>query len=77
MLRTLCKFSPRSELAAGVFIGGPVTGGSVNPARALGPIIVAWENWNTALLYILASIVGGILAALLYDYFIRRADAPD
>lgn len=31
-------------LAAGVFVGGPVTGGSVNPARALGPIIVAWER---------------------------------
>jgi len=64
-------------LAAGVFIGGPVTGGSVNPARALGPIIVAWENWGTALIYILAPIVGGVLAALLYDRFISEAKAPD
>ncbi len=64
-------------LAAGVFIGGPVTGGSVNPARALGPIIVGWENWGTAPLYILAPIVGGVLAALLYDRFIYEATAPD
>jgi len=64
-------------LAAGVFIGGPVTGGSVNPARALGPIIVGWENWGTAPLYILAPIVGGVLAALLYDRFISEADAPE
>src|SRR3712207_5381797 len=28
-------------LAVGVFIAGPVTGGSVNPARSLGPMIVA------------------------------------
>ncbi|HSK83843.1 MAG TPA: aquaporin [Rubrobacter sp.] len=27
-------------LAVGVFIAGPVTGGSVNPARSLGPMIV-------------------------------------
>lgn len=64
-------------LAAGVFIGGPVTGGSVNPARALGPVIVAWENWSTVLLYILAPIIGGVLAALLYDNFVGKADAPE
>jgi len=28
-------------LAAAVFVGGPLTGGGVNPARALGPMIVA------------------------------------
>jgi glycerol uptake facilitator-like aquaporin len=28
-------------LAAGVFLGGPVSGGAGNPARALGPMIVA------------------------------------
>ncbi len=63
-------------LAVGVFIGGPITGGSVNPARALGPIIVAWNNWDTAIVYILAPIVGGVLAAFLYDSFIRKADTP-
>jgi glycerol uptake facilitator-like aquaporin len=30
-------------LAAAVFVGGPLTGGGVNPARALGPMIVAGE----------------------------------
>lgn len=64
-------------LAASVFIGGPVTGGSVNPARALGPIIVGWENWGTAPIYVLAPIVGGVLAAVLYDRFISEAKAPD
>ncbi len=63
-------------LAAAVFIGGVATGGAANPARALGPIIVAWNNWDTALLYILAPIVGGVAAAFLYDRFISEADAP-
>ncbi|MDP8925493.1 MAG: aquaporin [Actinomycetota bacterium] len=30
-------------LACGVFIAGPVTGGSLNPARTLGPMIVAGQ----------------------------------
>ena len=63
-------------LAAAIFIGGPTTGAAVNPARALGPIIVAWNNWDLALIYILGPIIGGILAAVLYDSFISKADAP-
>ena len=63
-------------LACGVFIAGPVTGGAVNPARALGPMIVAGQ-FTSAWVYVLGPIVGGGLAALLYDRFISEADAPE
>ena len=63
-------------LAAAIFIGGPATGAAVNPARALGPIIVAGNNWDVALIYIIGPIIGGILAAVIYDRFVSRADAP-
>ena len=53
-------------LAAGVFIAGPVTGGAVNPARALGPMIVAGKL-TSFWLYIVGPLVGGALAALVYD----------
>jgi MIP family channel proteins len=53
-------------LAVGVFIAGPVTGGAVNPVRALGPMIVAGDL-TSAWLYILGPIIGGVLAAFLYD----------
>jgi len=49
-----------------VFIAGPVTGGPVNPVRALGPMLVA-GNLTSAWLYILGPIIGEVLAALLYD----------
>jgi MIP family channel proteins len=52
-------------LAVGVFIGGPVTGGAVNPVRALGPMLVAGDL-TSVWLYILGPIIGGVLAALLY-----------
>jgi aquaporin Z/aquaporin NIP len=63
-------------LACGVFIAGPVTGGAVNPARALGPMIVAGQ-FTSAWVYVLGPIVGGGLTALLYDRFISEADAPE
>ncbi|MDQ3864248.1 MAG: aquaporin, partial [Actinomycetota bacterium] len=50
-------------LAVGVFIAGPVTGGSVNPARSLGPMLVAGDL-SSVWLYILGPIIGGVLGAL-------------
>ena len=62
-------------LAVGVFIAGPVTGGSVNPARSLGPMLVA-TDLTSVWLYILGPIVGGVLGALLYDRFMAQTEGP-
>src|SRR5215217_152496 len=62
-------------LAVGVFIAGPVTGGAVNPVRALGPMIVA-DDLTSAWLYILGPIIGGVLAALFYDRFMAQSEVP-
>jgi MIP family channel proteins len=53
-------------LAVGVFIAGPVTGGAVNPVRALGPMLVAGDL-TSAWLYILGPIVGGVLGTFVYE----------
>jgi MIP family channel proteins len=57
-------------LAAGVFVGGPLTGGGVNPARALGPMIVAGELGD-AWVYIVGPILGGLVAAFAAKYALR------
>jgi len=62
-------------LAVGVFIAGPVTGGAVNPVRALGPMLVAGDL-TSVWLYILGPIIGGVLAALLYQRFLAQTEAP-
>jgi MIP family channel proteins len=62
-------------LAVGVFIAGPVTGGAVNPARALGPMVVAGD-FTSVWLYILGPIIGGVLGALLYDRFMAQTEGP-
>jgi MIP family channel proteins len=62
-------------LAVGVFIAGPVTGGAVNPARALGPMVVAGD-FTSVWLYILGPIIGGVLGALLYGRFMAQTEGP-
>ena len=55
---------------------GPLSGGSMNPARSFGPA-VASGYFEAQLIYWAAPIVGGIVAAVLYDYlFIRRDVEP-
>jgi MIP family channel proteins len=63
-------------LACGVLIAGPVTGGSLNPARSLGPMILA-GRFDAVWVYILAPIVGAVLAAFVYDRFASQSDATD
>lgn len=45
--------------------GGPISGASMNPARSIGPAIIS-GNFNHLWLYIVATILGAILASLLY-----------
>lgn len=57
-------------LAAGVFVGGPLTGGGVNPARALGPMLVAGELGDFWL-YIVGPLIGGVLGAFVSAFLLR------
>ena len=61
-------------LAAGVLLGGPVSGGAGNPARALAPMIVTglYPVWSC---YTAGPLIGGVLAALLYR-LIHGGSAP-
>ena len=63
----------RAWSSRGVLIAGPVTGGSLNPARSLGPMILA-GRFDAVWVYILAPIVGAVLAAFDYDRFASQAE---
>jgi aquaporin Z len=54
--------------------GIPVTGTSVNPARSLGPaVFVGGAALSQLWLFIVAPIIGGIIAALLWRYVFAKA----
>jgi aquaporin Z len=57
-------------------VGIPVTGTSVNPARSLGPaLIVGGTALTQVWLFIVAPLVGGVLAAGLHRLLYREEDA--
>jgi glycerol uptake facilitator protein len=60
-------------VAADIWVSGPITGASMNPARTFGPIFTEtlWggtTDWGKFPIYLIGPIVGGLLAAFAYDY---------
>jgi MIP family channel proteins len=49
-----------------VMVAGSLTGASVNPARAFGPDLVSGEWSDFLLVYLLAPLIGALLAAFVY-----------
>ena len=58
-----------------VFVGGPVTGAAMNPARAFGPE-VAGNTWTGWWIYWIGPIAGALVASLVYEYLYLRPVEP-
>ncbi|NYZ73596.1 aquaporin Z [Candidatus Micrarchaeota archaeon] len=51
----------------------PITGTSVNPARSLGPAVIAGGNALAQLpVFIIAPLIGAVLAALIWEYVLGK-----
>ena len=58
-------------------IGIPLTGTSVNPARSIGPaLFVGGDALSQLWLFIVAPLVGGVVAALVSMYFYPGEHVP-
>ena len=57
-------------------IGIPITGTSVNPARSLGPaVFVGGDALSQLWVFIVAPVIGGILAAIIWRYGFEERNA--
>jgi aquaporin Z len=46
-------------------VGGGLTGAMMNPARAIGPALIAWQ-WNAHAVYWIGPLIGGGVAGALW-----------
>jgi aquaporin TIP len=58
-----------------VFVGGPVTGAAMNPARAFGPQLVQ-NFWGNGWVYYAGPAVGALIAALAFEWLYLRPLRP-
>jgi len=73
--RGIAAMAIGAALAVAIVIAGPVSGAGVNPARAIGPMILAgqFSDWWA---YLTAPLAGGAIAVALYDRFLRAGSTP-
>lgn len=63
-------------VAAAILLIGPLTGGSLNPARTFGPLLIGTIGggdtfWGDLPAYLIGPLLGGAAAAAAYDYVAR------
>jgi MIP family channel proteins len=54
-----------ATIALEVLFAGPISGGSMNPARSLGPALVS-GTWTDLWIYIVGPLVGAAVGAIMY-----------
>jgi MIP family channel proteins len=62
-------------IALDIYMGGRLTGGIMNPARAFGPQLVA-NHWPSGWIYYVGPFAGGVIAASLYELLYLRPARP-
>ena len=64
------------SLSLGVFVFGPLTGASLNPARWFGPALVS-DEFGDVWPYVVGPLIGGLLAAAFYRFVILAGEADE
>lgn len=73
--RGIAAMAIGAALAVAIVIAGPVSGAGVNPARAIGPMILTGQftDWWA---YLAAPLAGAAIAVALYDRLLRAGTTP-
>jgi aquaporin TIP len=62
-----------ATIAMDILFGGPLTGGSMNPARTFGPALAS-GHWNNHFVYWIGPLLGGGLAGLICGRYVDRVN---
>lgn len=75
VLNKLAGLAIGLTVTIGILFAGPLTGPSLNPVRAFGPAL-ATHHWQNDGVYWVGPLLGGVIAAVLYDWIFLRQQPP-
>jgi aquaporin Z len=65
-----------ATVALEALFAGPISGASMNPARSLAPALVS-GNTSDVWIYLIATVIGAVLAAFCFRYIIQNKKQGD
>ena len=71
----IAGFATGLTITMGTLFAGPFTGAAMNPARSFGPAL-ATAHWQNHGVYWAGPLLGGVVAAFLYDRIFLRDQPP-
>lgn len=71
----IAGFAAGLTVTMGTLFAGPFTGAAMNPARSFGPAL-ATTHWQNHGIYWAGPLLGGVVAAFLYDRIFLRNQPP-
>lgn len=71
----MSSFAIGLTISVGVLFGGPFTGAAINPARAFAPALAA-RYWSNHGVYWVGPLLGGVIAAVIYDRLFLSDQPP-
>lgn len=71
----MSSFAIGLTVSVGVLFGGPFTGAAINPARAFAPALAA-RYWSNHGVYWVGPLLGGVIAAVIYDRLFLTEQSP-
>jgi MIP family channel proteins len=74
--KIVAGFAIGLTVATDLLVGGPLTGGSMNPARTFGPSLVSGE-WADGWIYWIGPLIGGALGAGVYSALYLDRTPPE
>lgn len=70
--RLMAPLAIGAGLFVAILVAFPLTGGSINPARSIGPALVSGQNLDSLGLFIIAPIFGAVLAYFIHNFVFGR-----
>ena len=73
--KSVFPFAIGLTITLGIMAIGPLTGGALNPARALGPALAAGV-WDRHFVYWVGPLIGGAFGGAVQHFLLMRAPTP-
>jgi len=71
-ITSLFAHVPIGNAVGACLLAGSLTGGCLNPARALGPELLSWSWQSYSWIYYVGPLIGGVIGGIIFEFILTK-----